>query len=268
MLDVLGTRRGFLADHAVVVGGLRAARPGDELRLPARRRAACSAWAKAEHFPRRPASWPSGFRSNSAPPRWASSTPAPRSAPCSLRRSSASILLISGWRMVFFAAGRVGLAWVAVVVRQLSRQQSRPPSPPLEARVSSPSELSFLDVVGMRQVQVPRLRQVHQRLGLVLLPLLAAEVSLRCARLRHQTRQLLCLDSLRRVRRRQLPRRLALQLPAPPRPLARLLAQVRPRPQRRVHAGRHAGPACAGRAGPSCSSASPFSASNPGRASS
>src|SRR6185312_2697472 len=50
----------------------------------------------------------------------------------------------------------------------------------------------------------------------------------------------LCLDSVCRLRRRELPGGLVLERLARARPLSRLRAQTRPRPQRRLHAGGHA----------------------------
>ena len=59
-----------------------------------------------------------------------------------------------------------------------------------------------------------RLRQVSERRRLVLLPLLAAEISVRRARLRHQTGGLLRLDSVCRLGHRQSLRRLVFEPPA------------------------------------------------------
>ena len=62
------------------------------------------------------------------------------------------ILLTSGWRMVFFAAGAVGFAWViwwAISYRGSSAVSIAS----LDARLVA-QQLSFLDVLGMRKVQV------------------------------------------------------------------------------------------------------------------
>ncbi len=62
------------------------------------------------------------------------------------------ILLVSSWRMVFFASGATGLAWAAWwwVSYRGSNQAS---IASLDARQVA-QRLSFLDVAGMRQVQV------------------------------------------------------------------------------------------------------------------
>ncbi len=62
------------------------------------------------------------------------------------------VLLLSGWRMVFFASGGIGLAWV--VWWWMSYQGSNQASiATLDARLIA-QRLSFLDVLRMRQVQV------------------------------------------------------------------------------------------------------------------
>lgn len=58
------------------------------------------------------------------------------------------VLLTSGWRMVFFASGAVGFAWVVWWFIGY-RGNSEVSISKLDAR-----ELSFLDLVGMRKVQV------------------------------------------------------------------------------------------------------------------
>jgi MFS transporter, ACS family, hexuronate transporter len=62
------------------------------------------------------------------------------------------VLITSGWRMVFFASGAVGLAWVAWWYATY-RSSSDTSSATLDARLVAP-ELSFLDIVRMRRVQV------------------------------------------------------------------------------------------------------------------
>ncbi len=62
------------------------------------------------------------------------------------------VLMTSGWRMVFFAAGAVGLAWVAWWYIELSGEQRRLVAT-LDARLVA-RELSLLDIVRMRRVQV------------------------------------------------------------------------------------------------------------------
>jgi ACS family hexuronate transporter-like MFS transporter len=62
------------------------------------------------------------------------------------------VLLTSGWRIVFFASGAVGLAWV--VWWYLGYCGSNDASvATLDARVAA-HRLSFLDLIGMRKVQV------------------------------------------------------------------------------------------------------------------
>jgi len=62
------------------------------------------------------------------------------------------VLLLSGWRMVFFASGAIGLAWV--VWWWFSYRGSNQASiATLDARLIA-QRLSFLDVLRMRQVQV------------------------------------------------------------------------------------------------------------------
>ena len=63
-----------------------------------------------------------------------------------------AILILSGWRMVFFASGAAGLAWV--VWWWVSYRGSNQASiATLDARLVA-QRLSFLDIVGMRQVRV------------------------------------------------------------------------------------------------------------------
>jgi len=62
------------------------------------------------------------------------------------------ILLTSGWRMVFFAAGAVGFAWV-IWWSVSYRGNSETSIATLDARLIA-RQLSFMDVVGIRKVQV------------------------------------------------------------------------------------------------------------------
>jgi len=61
------------------------------------------------------------------------------------------VLIASGWRTVFFAAGTVGLAWV--VWWYISYRGSNDVSMPAKAREFI-QEFSFLEILGMRRVQV------------------------------------------------------------------------------------------------------------------
>jgi MFS transporter, ACS family, hexuronate transporter len=62
------------------------------------------------------------------------------------------VILTSGWRMVFFASGAIGLAWVLWWFLSYRGSNDNSNSTP-EARLVA-RELSFLDVVRMRKVQV------------------------------------------------------------------------------------------------------------------
>jgi ACS family hexuronate transporter-like MFS transporter len=62
------------------------------------------------------------------------------------------ILLTAGWRMVFFAAGAVGFAWV-ICWSVTYRSNKEPSVATLDAR-SVAQRLSFTDVLSMRRVQV------------------------------------------------------------------------------------------------------------------
>ena len=62
------------------------------------------------------------------------------------------VLHLSGWRMVFFASGAVGLAWV-VWWSASYRGNNQASIATLDARLIA-QRLSFLDIVAMRQVQV------------------------------------------------------------------------------------------------------------------
>jgi len=62
------------------------------------------------------------------------------------------ILLTVGWRMVFFAAGAVGFAWV-IWWSIAYRRNSEASIATLDARLVA-HQLSFLDLLGMRRVQV------------------------------------------------------------------------------------------------------------------
>ena len=62
------------------------------------------------------------------------------------------VLMTSGWRMVFFAAGAAGLAWVAWWSASY-RESNNASAATLDARLVA-RELSFLSIVKMRRVQV------------------------------------------------------------------------------------------------------------------
>jgi ACS family hexuronate transporter-like MFS transporter len=62
------------------------------------------------------------------------------------------VLLTSGWRMVFFASGAIGIAWV-IWWSVSYRGNNQASIATLDARLIA-QELSFLDILGMRKVQV------------------------------------------------------------------------------------------------------------------
>ena len=166
--------------------------------------ASCSAWAKAAASRPRPGPSPSGSRSPSARRRWASSTPAPRSAASSRRRCWRSIITGADWRAVFYLTGAIGLAWAGVVVvRATTRPTGIRSSATPSGDCSQPVIAGGRDrrcgaaVAGAAAVPRglgPRRRQVPERRGLVFLPVLAAEIPLRRARLRHQGGRRVRLD--------------------------------------------------------------------------
>src|SRR5262249_25222484 len=88
-------------------------------------------------------------------------------------------------------------------------------------------------------------RKVSERRRLVFLSLLAAEISVRRARLRHKTGRIFRLDSVRRLWPGQFARRLVFEPVAAARKFAEPVAQTCARGQRRryaVDSFRHAGP--------------------------
>ena len=62
------------------------------------------------------------------------------------------VLLTSGWRMVFFGAGAIGLAWVAWWSASY-KSTANVSIATLDARTLA-KQLSFVDIIGMRRVQV------------------------------------------------------------------------------------------------------------------
>jgi ACS family hexuronate transporter-like MFS transporter len=61
------------------------------------------------------------------------------------------VLLVSGWRAVFFVAGGIGLAWVLWWFLSY-RGEVAPSIPALDARAAEPP-LSFREIIGFRSVQ-------------------------------------------------------------------------------------------------------------------
>ena len=187
----------------------------------------------------------------------------------------AAIILTANWRWAFIVCGLAGLVMDGVVGARIlpagpASARSRRPNAQTIAEVfaapaSNEPAMSWASLLARASGLGARAGEVPHRRRVVLLPLLAAEVSLRCPRLRREAGRLLRLDSLRRRRRRQPDRRLVLELAADARPLHRCLAQNCARPERggdAAHHLRHPGP---GRARRSSSSASRSSASSHGR---
>ena len=111
------------------------------------------------------------------------------------------------WRWVFYLTGAIGLVWAVWWWREYYPPEQHPRlgaaerscSQPVIAAAARPEPTPrWLDAAaGPADVGAGR-RQVPERRRLVLLPLLAAEVSLRRARLRHQAGRRLRLDSATR----------------------------------------------------------------------
>ena len=134
------------------------------------------------------------------------------------------VLLTSGWRMVFFAAGAVGIAWV-LWWASAYRSSAAVSMATLDARLIA-QELSFRDLLGLRSVRVIVFAKFMSDSAWYFLSLLVAEVSLRCARLRCEAGELLRMDSVCRVWRRKFSGRMVFQLPDQPGALAGLLSQI------------------------------------------
>ena len=132
----------------------------------------------------------------------------------------ALVLTTADWRAVFYLTGAVGRAWACWWWIAYQPPERHPRLLPDERRLlepvigagrsldAPPRWLTLLACArpGARRLEVP------QRCGVVLLPVLAAEVSLRCTRVRHQGSGRLRLDSVCRGRRGLPRRRIALKL--------------------------------------------------------
>ena len=149
-----------------------------------------------------------------------------------------------GWRMVFFAAGAVGFAWV--IWWSISYRGNSNDFDCHSGCTADRPAIVVRGCAGHAQGSGAGLRQVHERFGLVLLSVLAAEVSLRRARLRREARELLCVDTLCGVGSRELSGRMAVQRSAEAGAVAGFLAKICTRPERAIHAGGDAGAARAG----------------------
>ena len=134
------------------------------------------------------------------------------------------------WRSVFFVTASVGLVWTVwwwisyyppERHPRLSERRATTPAPVISAGRTADPAPPWLTLLQFPRDVGARRRQVSQRRGLVLLPVLAAEVPLDARALRHQGGRRRRLDSLRGGRRRLPGRRLALELAADAQPAAR-----------------------------------------------
>ena len=231
----------------------------------------CLEWAKAADFPQPRASLLNGFRSTSAPPPWASSMPGHHGgvvAPPLL----ALVVTNADWRAVFYLTAVIGLAWACWWWLEYQPPERHPRlgskerfllAPVIGAGQSLEPTPRWFSLLGLRQTGTRRC-QVPERRCVVLLPVLAAKVPLRCTRIRHRSCRGIRMDSVRRRRRRLSRGRIAFELAVDPSLPARSRSQNCPGIERGRHACRVAR-AHGASLGPWPSSASPISGSNPGR---
>ena len=191
-----------------------------------RRRAACSsesAKAAASQPPR--GSSPSGFPRKIARPQWASSMPAPALGGVVAPPLIAAIVLYCrlalGVLRVRRRRARSGRSGGCARITRLTRHP-RPVGRRADAHRRAPSDAGgdaagrrpWLSLLDAPRGLGPRRREVPHRRRVVLLSVLAAEVSLRRPRLRREAGRLLRVDSVRRRRCRQPDRRLVFELAA------------------------------------------------------
>ena len=214
-------------DHGLLVARLRQPRRWRPASACSPSAGSCSAWARAAASRRRRAPSPNGSR------RRALDGDGHHQRRHRGRRRHRAAADRAGhhrrldWRWVFFVTGASASLWTvwwwryyppdaASAARRRPNATSWPRCIAADAaRSAAPPWLALLQ---LRAGLGPRRREVPERRGLVFLPVLAAEVSLRRARLRHQGGRLLRVDSVRRGRRRLPARRLALELVAAARP--------------------------------------------------
>ncbi len=169
----------------------------------------------------------------------------------------ALILTYANWRWIFYFTGALGLLWTAwwrksyfppaehpqltAHERDKIPQSVESSTDPKKNPLARPAPLSRN--LGHSRCKIPKRRR------LVLLSLLAAQISLRRAPLRHQGRRRRSLDSQRRRWRRLPPGRLVLQPPGPPKTHAERGPQDLARPERRSDADYPASPSRSHRLG-------------------
>ena len=122
------------------------------------------------------------------------------------------VLLHSGWRMVFYLAGAVGMAWVLWWALQRTADSS---SQCIERSVAPRLELAKL--FSIRTVQALVFAKFMSDSAWYFLLFWLAQVSVRRTPLRYQTGQLLCMDSVRCLRHRELSGRVFFQQSSAPR---------------------------------------------------
>ena len=212
--------RGLPRDHAVLVAGVREPRAGDE-RGHAGRQPAAARHGRRRRISRRDArrrgvvSGPRalhrhGHRQRRDSRRWSRRAAAAR-AGGHARGLACGLLPHRGDRSCVgvLVVDRVPAARAPPAARQrraIPACAGHRGGPVARAAAALARPAAAAPDVGTRRCQVP------ERRGLVLLPVLAAEVPLRCARLRHQGGRGIRLDSVRRRRRRLSRGRIALEL--------------------------------------------------------
>ena len=153
----------------------------------------------------------------------------------------ALVITTADWRTVFYLAAAIGLAWSVWWWfayyppdrhPRLSEDERRLLAPVIGAGQTADPAPPWLTLLQYRETLGPGRRQVPERRGLVFLPVLAAEIPLRRARVRHQGGRRVRLDSLRGGRHRLPDGRLALELSPDAQPAARSGPQDRARAER------------------------------------
>ena len=147
----------------------------------------------------------------------------------------ALVLGTSDWRWVFYLTGALGLAWTLWWHRayfppdrhpRLGEAERQEIQSALAQALRTGGGLAVAAAAALPRDLGRRDRQVPERCRVVLLPVLAAQVSLRCSRLRHQGGGSLRLDPAARGGHRLPVRGLALQ-PAAPAPGSPWTARAR-----------------------------------------
>jgi len=162
-----------------VVGSLRQSRAGHWFRNAHDEPVFCSAWAKGAASPPPPKPWRNGSRWRSGRRPWASSTRARRRERCGATadRYHAGHL---NWRWSSSSRARRGLAWAVWWLWDYFPPASQP-------RPQTGPGISWLGLFRFPQVWGLVFAKFLSDAALVFLPVLAAQVPLRRAPLRHQT---------------------------------------------------------------------------------